>query len=186
MIEIVTLKLGIDLFDYLSVYNLQMKNVQLYLWLKQINKYKYYTFNSYDDLWNFYIEKYQPFNICSFFGDIWCVSKFTLTSKLDENYTMSMSAFDVGSDDYYIKDVSQYDKNRNNVWNVSKERQITTLDTIVKEYNKYYKELYDIYISGLYSLCYSNLGWTTHTTKLKSYRDMFLNSIEDKQKINFE
>lgn len=179
MIELLTFKLIIDLFDELRVYNMEIKEVQIFLWKKQTRQYQYFTFDSYEALYDFYVNRYAPFDLYRVFGDIWGVNWFTVTSDLDPTYTMSFGAYDV-SDNYYIRDISQFDNQRNSVWSSSKERQIGYLDDTVSRYGVYWRELYDIYLSGIYSVCYAEPGWTTHITILQSYREMLfpVNPVE--------
>lgn len=172
MIELLTFKLIIDLFDTLRVYKMELKEVQVFLWKKSVKKYQYFTFDSYDALYDFYVGRYAPFDLCRVFGDIWGVNWFTVDSSLDTSYTMSFGAYDVSTDKYYIRDISEYDIQRNSVWSASKERQVGYLDDTVSKYGVYYRELYDIYLHGIYSVCYAEPGWTTHTTALQSYRDL--------------
>jgi len=171
MMELVTYKLIIDLFDHLRAYSMELVSVQIYKWKKTTGQYQYYTFSSYDELYDFYIDNYYPFDICAWFGDIWAVNKFTVQTQLDPTYTMSMSAFDVNGN-AYVQDTSQYDTDRIGAWAPSKERQISFLEMTVGEYSAYYQELYGIYLTGVYSVCYAVPGWTEHTTVLQSYRDM--------------
>ena len=175
MIEILTFKLIIDLFDHLRTYSMELSYVQIFKWKKKTGKFQYFSFNSYDELYNFYYETYYPFDICAWFGDIWAVNKFTVTTQLDPTYTMSLSAFDVNGDGY-VRDTSQFDNRRNSVWGSSKDRQISFLQKTIDEYSAYYQELYSIYLSGIYSVCYAVPGWTEHTTILQSYRDMLMGS----------
>lgn len=172
MIEVLTLKLAIDLFDHLKTYKMELDYVQVYIWKKTTGHYQYFSFNSYDELWDFYYNRYAPFDMCAMFGDIWAVNKFTVTSTLDTGYGMSISAFDVSGSSPYVHPANEYDTNRNNVWGVSMERQESLVQGIVDEYNAYYLELYDIYLHGVYSVCYAEPGWTVHTYRLKSYRDL--------------
>ncbi len=172
MIETLTLKLAIDLFDHLRTYKMELSSVQIFIWKKKTNQFQYLTFNSYDELWDFYYNRFYPFDLCETFGDIWAVNKFTVHTQLDLSYTMSLSAYDVSGEHPTVVDTSQYDVDRNNVWLVTKERQKELVQSIVDEYNAYYLELYDIYMHGVYSVCYAEPGWTTHTTRLKSYRDL--------------
>jgi len=171
MIEILTLKLAIDLFDHLRTYKMELSYVQIYIWKKTTNKFQYFSFNSYDQLWDFYYNRYAPFDLCEQFGDIWAVNKFTVRSQLDSSYTMTIDAYDV-SGNGRVRETSQFDNDRNNVWSVTKERQIELVQSIVNEYEVYYSELYEIYLHGVYSVCYAEPGWTTHTTRLRSYRDL--------------
>jgi len=172
VIEVLTLKLAIDLFDHLRTYKMELTMVQIYIWKKQTNQYQYFTFNSYDELWDFYYNRYAPFDLCESFGDIWAVNKFTVVSDLDTGYGMGVSAFDVSGQEPYVHPATEYDTDRNNVWNISMERQEQLVQSIVDEYNVYYTELYEIYLYGVYSVCYAEPGWTIHTTRLKSYRDL--------------
>lgn len=171
MIELLTFKLIIDLFDTLRVHQMEIREVQIFLWKKQTRQYQYFTFDSYDSLYDFYIDRYAPFDLCRVFGDIWGVNWFVVDSELDPTYTMAFGAYDV-SGNHYIRDISEFDNQRNSVWQSSKERQYGYLDDTVAKYHLYYHELYEIYLHGVYSLCYAEPGWTTHTTILQSYRDM--------------
>ena len=172
MIEVLSFKLGIDLFDHLKTYKMDLSYVQVYMWKKSTNFYIYKTFHSYDELWNFYYERFAPFDLCETFGDIWAINKFTVESRLDPSYNISFSAYDVSGDNTSVVDNYQYDVNRNNVWNVSKERQKQMVQDVVDSYHTYYLELYELYMHGVYSVCYAEPGWTVHTTRIKSYRDM--------------
>lgn len=174
MIELLTLKLVIDLFDHLKTYKMDLTMVQICKWKKATNKFQYFTFNSYDELWNFYYNTYAPFDLCEFFGDIWFVNKFTVNTDLDTSYTMSISVYDVSAN-YWIKDTSQFDNDRR-VWSITKERQKEFVKATVAEYGVYYTELYEINMHGVYSVCYAEPGWTTHTTRLKSYKDILFPS----------
>lgn len=182
MIEILTLKLAIDLFDHLKTYKMDLTYVQVFLWKKQTGQYQYFTFNSYEELWDFYYNRYYPFNLCETFGDIWAVNKFTVRTELDKSYTMSISTFDVSGQNSYVNVTTQFDNNRNNVWEITKQRQKELVQSVVDEYNIYYTELYDIYLHGVYSVCYAEPGWTTHTTRLKSYRDLLFPQNDNNSK----
>lgn len=183
MIEILTLKLIIDLLDHLKVYFIEMTSIELGFYNKTTNQYQYYTFTSYDDLYNFYYERYYPFNVCLVFGDIWFINQLDVKSGMDSSYTASYKVYDV-SGEYWIKDCTQFDTTRNRVWSVSKERQYGFLDKTISEYNVYYGELYDIYLKGVYSVCYAEPGWTEHTTILQSYRDLLFPVQEQESRFN--
>lgn len=185
MIEVLTLKLAIDLFDHLKTYKMEITSVQIYIWKKTTNKFQYFTFESYEQLWNFYYNRYYPFNLCETFGDIWAVNKFTVNSKLDTSYNMSISAYDVSGKNSYTKSTSDFDNNRNSVWSVTKERQNELVQLTINDYYVYYNELYDIYMDGIYSVCYAEPGWTTHTTRLKSYKDILFPQKQETQYSGF-
>ena len=172
MVEVLTLKLAIDLFDHLKTYKMDLTYAQVYIWKKTTGHYQYFAFNSYDELWNFYYNRYAPFDLCAMFGDIWAVNKFTVVSSLDKSYTISISAFDVSGEHPWIRPADEFDTNRTGAWTPSMERQKQLVQNVVDEYSVYQGEMFDIYMDGVYSVCYAEPGWTVHTSRLKSYREL--------------
>lgn len=173
MLEILSLKLVIDFFDHLALYGITMKSVQIFLYRKSRGTYQFFSFSSAEDLYNFYYERYAPFEMCEGLGDIWGVNMFTVESSLN-SFRMTFNAYDCGTDHWTVVDATQYDTDRNNVWKYEKERQIGLIDRTIAEYKGYYGELYYIYIHGVYSPCYAVPPWTEHTTVLHSYREYLI------------
>jgi hypothetical protein len=110
---------------------------------------------------------------------------FTVHSGLD-NYTMSFHVWDIGTGDWKTETFSQYDTDRNGVWQDGKERQEGLIDKTIAEYWNYYTELYYIYLHGVYSPCYAVPPWTEYTTILQSYAGYFLrpNKPEETERKN--
>lgn len=173
MLEVLSCKLILDFFRQLSVYGIEMESVQVYLYKKETNKFQFFGFTGYNGLNNFFYERYQNAELCAGLGDIWQLNMFSVYSKLGD-YTMSFSAHSIMDQKWHLTDISQFDANRNSSWEVSKERQFGLVDSTIAEYKKYYLELYEIYLVGVYSPCYAVPPWTEYTTTLHSYKNYLL------------
>lgn len=173
MLEILSFKMVIDFFTRLAVYGIEMDSVQVYFRNQQGQSYSFYNFTSLDQIKAFYENRYYPFDECGESLGIWQLNMFTVHSALD-NYTMSFNVWDIGTGNWKISVFSQYDTDRNGVWEDGKVRQEGLIDNTIAEYWNYYTELYHIYIHGVYSPCYAVPPWTEYTTILQSYAGYFL------------
>ena len=107
------------------------------------------------------------------------ISFFLATSEL-YNFTTEYKAIDV-TDNLKLETGSSFDRQRNAGRKVFIDRQIQMIKNAVADYKKYYLELKQIYITGIYSPCYALPGWSENTWYLKSFREAFTSSRDTSQ-----
>jgi hypothetical protein len=70
--------------------------------------------------------------------------------------------------------LSSFDNQRNNERSILTGRQINFLNKTIGEYRAFYNEINRIYVTGIYSPCYAEPGWSENTWYLKSLRDAMI------------
>lgn len=171
IIEALSFKLALDFFKYLKKYRINANSIKIDFFDRV--KHEYVDFVNLDEMQLYYDEYYVPINSC-ILGDLSSIQFFIAESDA-YNFSTSYKAIDVvGS--YKLEPGSGFDIQRNQQRQVLKDRQRNIINSAVEEYRRFHTELKNIYITGIYSPCYVEPGWTENTWYLKSLREALTNS----------
>ena len=130
-------------------------------------------FSDLDAMQVYYNENYVPLNNCEL-GTLAGIQFFNSSSNT-YNFQTTYKAIDVLGKLQVIQGAS-FDIQRNDQRNVLKQRQLDFLNKTIQEYLNFYNQLKFIYITGIYSPCYAEPGWSENTWWLKSLRDAIVDS----------
>lgn len=176
IIEALSFKLSLDFFKYLRKYRITATNIKIDFFDRV--KHEYVDFANLDEMQLYYDEYYVPINNCVL-GDLGGVQFFRATSDT-YNFPTLYKAIDVIGN-YKLEPGSGFDLQRNQQRQVLKDRQRDVINNAVSEYRRFYNELRNIYITGIYSPCYAEPGWSENTWYLKSLREALTNSTNTSQ-----
>jgi len=171
IIEALTFKLALDFTDYLRKHRIYLTEVKIDFFDR--TKHEFVDFADYSAMQINYDENYVPIDNCNL-GDVCGIQFFRATSDIYD-FTTTYKVTDVLGNLNVDQGVS-FDIQRNAQREVLSERQITFLNKTLAEYLKFYSELKAIYITGIYSPCYAEPGWSENTWYLKSLREAFTDS----------
>lgn len=176
IIEALSFKLSLDFFKYLRKYRITATNIKIDFFDRV--KHEYVDFANLDEMQLYYDEYYVPINNCVL-GDLGGVQFFRANSDT-YNFPTLYKAIDVIGN-YKLEPGSGFDLQRNQQRQVLKDRQRDVINNAVSEYRRFYNELRNIYITGIYSPCYAEPGWSENTWYLKSLREALTNSTNTSQ-----
>jgi hypothetical protein len=176
IVEALSFKLALDFFKYLKKYRINATDIKIDFFDRV--KHEYVDFANLDEMQLYYDEYYVPINNC-FLGDLGGIQLFRATSDT-YNFPTSYKAIDVIGN-YKLEPGSGFDIQRNQQRQVLKDRQRDVINNAVSEYRRFYNELRNIYITGIYSPCYAEPGWSENTWYLKSLREALTNSTNTSQ-----
>lgn len=171
LVEAITLKLAVDLFEFLRKNAIIVTDIKIKYFDRSRNRYR--NFSSLDDLKQFYTQNYTVYDKCSI-GELVSIEYFKATSNL---YTFNTS--------YIVTDVSNstkiingfdYDKTRMNTRQVFIDRQKSRLQSIILSYKNHFGEVQNIFLKGIFSPCYAQPGWSEGTARLEELRMLLTNN----------
>ncbi len=170
VVEALTFKLSLDFFVYLKKYKIDVSKIRVGFYDQVNQKTEFTDFNSIEEMELFYQNNYVPFDPC-FIGDIVSIQLFLGASELYE-FTTEYRASDL-TGNFTLTEGSSFDIQRNSQRSVFVNRQVSFINKAVKEYRKYWDEIYRIYTLGIYSPCYAVPGWSQGTWYLNQLREVF-------------
>jgi len=170
IIEALTFKLALDFTDYLRKYRIYLTDVKMDFFDR--TKHEFIDFADISAMQAHY-DTYLPIDICNL-GDVAGIQFFRATSNCYD-FDITYKATDVIGKLNVDQGVS-FDLQRNSQRSTLTERQLTFLNKTIAEYLRFYNELKAIYITGIYSPCYAEPGWSENTWFLKSLRGAFTDS----------
>ena len=176
ILEGITFKLALDFFTFLKKNRITCTSIKLDFFDRE--RHEFLDFADVSVLEDYYRTNYIPLDNCNL-GDLVSISFFLATSEL-YNFTTEYKAIDV-TDNLKLETGSSFDRQRNAGRKVFIDRQIQMIKNAVVDYKKYYLELKQIYITGIYSPCYALPGWSENTWYLKSFREAFTSSRDTSQ-----
>ncbi len=176
ILEGITFKLALDFFTFLKKNRITCTSIKLDFFDRE--RHEFLDFADVSALEDYYRTNYIPLDNCNL-GDLVSISFFLATSEL-YNFTTEYKAIDV-TDNLKLETGSSFDRQRNAGRKVFIDRQIQMIKNAVADYKKYYLELKQIYITGIYSPCYALPGWSENTWYLKSFREAFTSSRDTSQ-----
>ena len=171
IIEALSFKLALDFFKYLHKNRIYSTEIKIDFFDRV--RHEYYDYADVDAMQAYWNEQYRFIDNC-FLGDLGGITFFRSTSNT-YNFDTVYKAIDIIGN-YQLLPGSGFDLERNAQRKVFKDRQRNLIDKTVSEYLAFYKELKFIYITGIYSPCYAEPGWSENTWYLKSLREAFTSS----------
>lgn len=166
IIEALSFKLALDFFKYLEKNRVYSTEIKIDFFDRI--RHEYYDFANVAAMQEYWESNYIPIDNC-FLGDLGGISFFRSTSDT-YNFETNYKAIDVIGN-YELVPGAAFDIQRNAQRKVFKERQKNFIDKTVAEYRAFYNELKFIYVTGIYSPCYAEPGWSENTWYLASLRD---------------
>ncbi len=176
ILEGITFKLALDFFTFLKKNRITCTNIKLDFFDKV--KHEYIDFADVAALELYYNTNYKPIDNC-ILGDLVSIVYFLGSSEL-YNFTTDFRAIDV-TENLKLETGSAFDLQRNSGRQVFINRQIQLIKNAVADYVKYFLQLRYIYVTGIYSPCYAEPGWSENTWWLKSFREAFTTSRDTSQ-----
>ncbi len=176
ILEAITFKLALDFFIFMKKNRITCTSIKVDFFDRV--KHEYIDFADVAAMQKYYDDNYKPIDNC-FLGDLVSIQFFLATSEL-YNFTTEYRAIDV-TEKFTLETGSAFDRQRNAGRKVFIDRQIQLIKNAVNDYLKYWRELRYIYITGIYSPCYAEPGWSENTWWLKSFREAFTTSRDTSQ-----
>lgn len=176
IVEALSFKLALDFLLYLKKNRINTSGIRLIFW-DRVN----HEFASFEDvvaMSSYFDEQYKFIDNC-ILGSLCSLELFNGTSDLYDFTTEYIASDITGS--YKLTTGSQYDRQRNKQRSIYTDRQISFINQAVGEYLKFYNEIRRIYVTGIYSPCYAEPGWSQNTWYLKSLRQGLLTIKANKQ-----
>ena len=171
IIEALSFKLALDFAKYLHKNRIYLADVKIDFFDRTLHE--YLDFGDLDAMQLYYNENYVPLNNCEL-GTLAGIQFFNSSSNT-YNFQTTYKAIDVLGQLQVIQGAS-FDIQRNDQRNVLKQRQLDFLNKTIQEYLNFYNQLKFIYITGIYSPCYAEPGWSENTWWIKSLRDALVDS----------
>jgi len=176
ILEGISFKLALDFFIFMKKNRITCTSIKVDFFDRV--KHEYIDFADVAAMQKYYDDNYKPIDNC-FLGDLVSIQFFLATSEL-YNFTTEYRAIDV-TEKFTLETGSAFDRQRNAGRKVFIDRQIQLIKNAVNDYLKYWRELRYIYITGIYSPCYAEPGWSENTWWLKSFREAFTTSRDTSQ-----
>ncbi len=176
IVEALSFKLALDFLQYLKKNRINTSGIRLMFWDRVNNE-----FTSFEDvvrMSSYFDEQYKFIDNCVL-GSLCSLELFNGTSDLYDFTTEYTASNITGS--YKLTTGSQYDRQRNKQRSIYTDRQISFINQAVGEYLKFYNEIRRIYVTGIYSPCYAEPGWSQNTWYLKSLRQGLLTIKANRQ-----
>jgi hypothetical protein len=176
IVEALSFKLALDFLLYLKKNRINTSGIRLMFWDRVNNE-----FTSFEDvvkMSSYFDEQYKFIDNCVL-GSLCSLELFNGTSDLYDFTTEYTASNITGS--YKLTTGSQYDRQRNKQRSIYTDRQISFINQAIGEYLKFYNEIRRIYVTGIYSPCYAEPGWSQNTWYLNSLILVLLTDISNKQ-----
>tara|TARA_Y100000389_G_scaffold76056_1_gene72705 strand:- start:37 stop:633 length:597 start_codon:yes stop_codon:yes gene_type:complete len=171
IIEAISFKLALDFFKYLKKNRIYSNDIKIDFFDRA--RHEYYDFTDVDAMQAHWDTNYRIIDNC-ILGDLGGITFFRAESDT-YNFNTNYKAIDVlDPNKYQLLPGAAFDGERNKQRQVFKDRQKDFINKSVAEYLAFYNELKYIYITGIYSPCYAEPGWSENTWYLKSLRGAFL------------
>lgn len=171
IIEAITFKLALDFTNYLRKNRIYLADVKLDFFDR--TKHEYINFADQAAMQAYYDQHYVPLDNCEL-GDLVGIQFFNSSSNLYD-FPTTYKAVDVLGQ-VKVSPGAGFDLQRNAQREVLKQRQLDLLNLTIQQYLKFYNELKFIYMTGIYSPCYAEPGWSENTWWLKSLREAIVGS----------
>jgi len=174
IIEALTFKLALDFTKYLKKNRIYLSNIKLDFFDR--TRHEYVDLADLAAMQAYYDQNYVPLDNC-FLGSLVGIQLFRADSNTYD-FPTTYKAVDVLGQ-VTITPGAGFDRERNQQREVLKQRQLTLLNTTIQEYLKFYNELRFIYVTGIYSPCYAEPGWSENTWWLRSLRETLVSSTNE-------
>ena len=172
IIEALSFKLALDFFKYLKKNRIYSTDIKIDFFDRV--RHEYYDFSDVDAMQKHWDENYTRIDNC-FLGDLGGITFFRADSDTYD-FNTNYKAIDVlSADKFQLIQGASFDGQRNTQRKVFKDRQKDFINKSIAEYLAFYNELKYIYVTGIYSPCYAEPGWSENTWWLKSLREAFVN-----------
>lgn len=173
IVEALSFKLVLDLLQYLKKNRIYASDIKVMFWNRTNSEFT--TFNTVEDMASYFSTQYRIVDNC-ILGPLCSIEVFSATSDLYD-FTTEYNVTNV-TGTYKLTSGSQYDRQRNSQRSILTNRQISFINQSIEEYLKYYRELKRIYVTGIYSPCYAEPGWSEGTGYLNSLRISLLGKTD--------
>lgn len=166
IVESLSFKLILDFLQYLKKNRITLSNIKITFY-DRVN-HESITFKDVDEVSLYFKKEYNIIDN-NILGSLCSVELFNGISNLYDFTTEYMASNITGA--YKLKSGSQYDRERNSQRSILTNRQISFIDLAIKDYLKFYNEIKRIYITGIYSPCYAQPGWSQNTWYINSLKN---------------
>jgi len=171
IIEALTFKLALDFAKYLKKNRIYLSNIKLDFFDR--TRHEYIDLADLPAMQAYYDQNYVPLDNCTL-GSLVGIQFFRADSNTYD-FPTTYKAIDVLGR-VSVTPGAGFDLERNVQRQVLKQRQLTLINGTIQEYLKFYNELRFIYLTGIYSPCYAEPGWSENTWWLRSLREALVNS----------
>lgn len=166
IIEAISFKLALDFFKYLDKCGLKSFNIKIQFWDRL--RYEFVTYNDIIEMSLFFDKNYRNIDNC-ILGELCSIQFFEADSTLYD-FTTSYKAIDI-TGQYKLMTGTSFDIERNQQRSLYTTTQTNFINQSVSEYLQFLNEIKNIYVTGIYSPCYAEPGWSQNTWYLKSLRE---------------
>lgn len=175
VVEALSFKFALDFLQYLSKNRISAFAIKVLFWDR--TRYEMITFEDITKMFDFF-RSYSPIDKC-LLGDLCSIQSFEATSDLYA-FRTDYKAVDI-TNSYKLITGSSFNAELKTEHKIQANTQISFINQAVAEYLKFFSEIKQIYVTGIYSPCYAAPGWTQNTWYLKSLKENFLVSRTDVQ-----
>jgi len=169
IVEALSFKLALDFLQYLKKNRINTSGIKIMFWDRVNNEFT--TYEDVDAMSLYFEQQYKFIDDCVL-GSLCSVELFNGISNLYDFTTEYIASNVTGS--YKLTAGSQYDRQRNSQRGILTDRQISFINQAVEEYLRFYNEIRRIYVTGIYSPCYAQPGWSQGTLYLSRLREGLL------------
>ncbi len=176
IVEALSFKLALDFLQYLKKNRINTSGIKIMFWDRINNEFT--TFDNVPAMSLYFDAQYKFIDNCVL-GSLCSLELFNGVSDLYDFTTEYTASNITGS--YKLTSGSQYDRQRNSQRSIFTDRQISFINQSIGEYLKFYNEIRRIYVTGIYSPCYAEPGWSQNTWYLASLQKGLLEVRGNKQ-----
>ena len=169
VLEAISFKLALDFFIYLKKNGIVSNTIKIDFFDR--TKHEYVNFQTIEEMQSYFTLNYTRIDTC-ILGDLGSIQSFLSTSNT-YNFDINYKVIDVTGNLNIIQG-SGFDNQRNSQRKVFKDRQLNLLKNTITEYLNFYREIRGIYLTGIYSPCYAEPGWSENTWYLSSFKNLTL------------
>lgn len=176
ILEALSYKITLDFFKYLKKNRIYANSIKISIWDK--TRYEFISFDNFDSLNDFFVKKYTFYDECKL-GSLSTLLAFNCHSDVYD-FDISYTINDIPQN-HSVKPIADFDIQRNIERAILLDRQSMFLNKTINEYKSLIDNLKHIYITGIYSPCYSTPGWSQNT----KYFSILSNILDDSVNRNF-
>jgi hypothetical protein len=130
-------------------------------------RYTYLLFNDLSALRAYFMENYATIYRCKI-GKFVAITAFNIDTNL-YNFNIGFYVRDI-CNNTSITEKMDYDRTLNTTREVFRSKQLNVLNNTLNQYCILRNEIRNIYMTGIYSPCYAEAGWSEGTSRLAELR----------------
>ncbi len=169
IVEALSFKLALDFLQYLKKNKINTLGIKVKFFDRTRNEFT--TYDDVDAMFSYFEQQYRFIDNLAL-GSLCSIEMFSGISDLYD-FTTEYKVINV-TGSYELTVGTQYDLQRNRQQDVLTNRQISFINQAIEEYSRFYDEIREIYVTGIYSLRYAQPGWSQGTLYLSKLKEGLL------------